>query len=543
MDILNNLDLLSVGLTIAGIGILGFVIYFNNPKSITNKSFLLFSIISILWGIANYLNYKFTSEVAVLWTLRIVIFLATWHAFSLLQLLYVFPKEKVEFSKSYKYTLVPLVALTSFVVLTPLAFVKITKLAPVGEVSVVEKGPGMAMFILLVIFLISRAFYLLIKKINNEKGEEKIQSSIIFVGLLITFVLLTIFNFLLPALFDSVRLMPLGALFIFPFVAFTSYAILKHKLFHIKVVATATLAFVLSIVTFLEIIFSEGFSQIMFRSSVFILVLIFSIFLLKSVRKEVEQREHIEELAKKLSKANVRLKELDRLKSEFVSFATHQIRAPLTAIKGYTSLIQEGSYGEVSEKVRGAVDKIYQASHSLVLVVGDYLNISRIEMGRMKYNFAILDFGKLICEIAEELIPNIKKAGLELLVNIDTTKEYKAKIDEGKMRQVIVNLIDNAIKYTKKGSIKVSLSKDEKRQKLLVTISDTGVGITKEIMPKLFSKFIRAKDANEVNIHGTGLGLYIAKQMTEAHKGGKLWAESAGAGKGSQFYVEIDMIK
>lgn len=542
MDILNNLDLLSVGVAIAGIGILGFVIYFNNPKSITNKSFLLFSIISILWGIANYLNYKFASEVAVLWTLRVVIFLATWHAFSLLQLLYVFPKEKVDFSKPYKHTLVPLVALTSFVVLTPLAFIKITKLAPVGEVSVVEKGPGMALFILLVIFLISRAFYFLIKKINNAKGEEKIQSTIIFIGLLITFVLLATFNFLLPALFDSVRLMPLGALFIFPFVLFTSYAILKHKLFDIKVVATATLAFVLSVVTFLEVIFSEGFEQIMFRSGVFILVLVFSIFLLKSVRKEVTLREKVEVLAKTLEKANERLKELDKLKSEFVSFATHQIRAPLTAIKGYTSLIQEGSYGPVSDKVKGAVDKIHQASHSLVLVVEDYLNISRIEMGSMKYNFAQMDLGKLVAEVSQELTPNVKKAGLEFSVDIDEGKQYKAKIDEGKMRQVIVNLIDNAVKYTKKGSINVSLTKDEERKKLLVKVSDTGVGISKETMPRLFSKFIRAKNANEVNIHGTGLGLYIAKQMAQAHKGGRLWAESEGEGKGSQFFVELDAI-
>jgi len=142
---------------------------------------------------------------------------------------------------------------------------------------------------------------------------------------------------------------------------------------------------------FLEVVFSEDFTQILFRSSVFILVLVFSIFLLKSVRKEVALREKVEVLAKSLEKANIRLKELDKLKSEFVSFATHQIRAPLTAIKGYTSLIQEGSYGDVSQEVKGAVDKISQASHSLVLVVEDYLNISRIEMGRMKYNFAITD--------------------------------------------------------------------------------------------------------------------------------------------------------
>src|SRR5438093_6604939 len=105
MNLFINFDLLSVGITVAGIGILGFTVFFNNPKSITNKSFLLFSLVSVFWGIANYLNYKFSSETYILWTLRILIFLATWHAFSLFQLLYVFPKEEVRFSKSYKYIL------------------------------------------------------------------------------------------------------------------------------------------------------------------------------------------------------------------------------------------------------------------------------------------------------------------------------------------------------------------------------------------------------------------------------------------------------
>ncbi|PIT96742.1 hypothetical protein COT82_01700, partial [Candidatus Campbellbacteria bacterium CG10_big_fil_rev_8_21_14_0_10_35_52] len=258
--------------------------------------------------------------------------------------------------------------------------------------------------------------------------------------------------------------------------------------------------------------------------------------------KEVNAREQIGKLAKNLEQANIHLKELDKLKSEFVSFATHQIRAPLTAIKGYISLIQEGSYGDVSEKVRGALDKIYQSSNGLALVVGDYLNISRIEIGTMKYNFLKSDFEKLVSEILEELKPTVKKTGLKFIVNIDDSKKYKANIDISKMKQVIINLIDNAVKYTKKGSVTISLSKDEKRNKLLLQISDTGIGISKESMQKLFSKFVRAKNASDTNTQGTGLGLYLAKQMMLAHKGGKLWAESEGEGKGSTFFVELNSI-
>lgn len=542
MDILNNLDLLSVGVAIAGIGILGFVVYFNNKESITNRSFFYFSIATILWGIVNYLSYQFSNETVVLWLLRFIMFFAVFQAFFLYRLFHVFPEKEFEFSERHTKTLIPIVVITAIVTLTPYVFSNVVGGTAVGEVALVEKGPGIILFAIVSVGLVFRGLYLFIRKTLAANSLERKSFFLILFGTILMFGLIIGFNFVLPAFFNKPEYIPLGAVFIIPFVVFASYAILKYKLFDIKIVATAILVFVLSVVVLIEIIFADTFVDILLESSIFVLVLIFGIMLLKSVRKEVALREKIEKLAKNLEKANTHLKELDKLKSEFVSFATHQIRAPLTAIKGYISLIQEGSYGPVSDDVKGAVDKIYQASNSLVLVVEDYLNISRIEMGKMKYNFEVKDFGKLVSEIVKELEPNVKKAGLELSVNIDASKEYKTNIDESKMRQVIVNLIDNAIKYTKKGSITISLSKDEKRKKLLLKISDTGIGISKETMPILFSKFIRAKKANEVNIHGTGLGLYIAREMTQAHKGGKLWAESEGEGKGSRFYVEVDAV-
>lgn len=542
MDILNNLDLFSVGVAISGTGILGFVVYFNNKESITNRSFLYFSIATILWGIVNYSSYQFSNEVVVLWLVRFTMFFAVFQAFFLYRLFHVFPNKQVKFREIHIHALIPIVIITAFVTITPYLFQDVAVSTISGGVPQVNKGPGIILFAIVSVGLVFRGLYLFIRRTLAANLTERKSFFLILFGTILMFGLIIAFNFILPAFFNRPEFVPLGAVFIIPFVAFTSYAILKHKLFDIKVVATATLVFVLSVVIFLEIIFSDTFVDILMESSVFALVLIFGIFLIKSVRKEVALREKIQELAKSLEKANTRLKELDRLKSEFVSFATHQIRAPLTAIKGYVSLIQEGSYGPVSEEVKGAIDKINQSSHSLVLVVEDYLNISRIEMGKMKYNFAIMDFGKLISEVAKELEPNFKKAGLELFVEIPDG-EYKASIDEGKMRQVIVNIIDNAIKYTKKGSIKITLARNEKKNKLLLTVSDTGVGIGKDTMPKLFSKFIRAKNASEVNIHGTGLGLYIARQMAQAHRGGRLWAESEGEGKGSRFYVELDAEK
>lgn len=542
MNIFQNLDLLSVGIVIASSGMLGFSVYFNNTSSVTNKTFLTFSIITLIWGGTNYLFYQIHNPEISIWFLRAVLFFAVWQAFIIFQLFFVFPSKKTTFPKWYKYILIPVVILTSILMLTPLGIEGVKELSPEGRIIKAHNGQAIPLFGLLGIFLVVGGLYAFIRKAKRAINSERKSYWFILTGTAITFALIIIFNLILPSAFDDSRFIPLGALFVFPLIAFTSYAILRHKLFNIKIAAVGIFTFLLSIVTFLEIIFVRDLSQIIFRSSIFIFVLIFGIMLIKTVLKEVRLREEIETLVETLQKTNARLKELDRLKSEFVSFATHQIRAPLTTIRGYTSLIQEGSYGDVSEKVKGALDKIYQSSNGLVLIVGDYLNISRIEMGTMKYNFIESDFGKLVSETAEELKLNVTGAGLKFIINIDNSKKYKANIDIGKMKQVIINLIDNAVKYTKKGSITISLSKDEERNKLLLQVSDTGIGISKEIMQKLFGKFIRAKNASDTNTQGTGLGLYLAKQMTLAHSGGKLWVESEGEGKGSTFFVELNVV-
>jgi signal transduction histidine kinase len=543
MDILSNLDLLSVAVVVAATMVLGFSVYFNNPKSITNKTFLWFALITAVWGVVNYSAYQTSNPVYVLWLLRFIMFFAVWQAFAFFQFSFIFPKLEEKFSRAYMIFLIPLVALTSFVTLTPLLFSEIVELTEIGRVSDPDRGPGLFLFGVVTVGLVMAGIVMLIKQVVATKElEVKRSSKLLLLGALMMFILIIIFNFLIPIFTSNRNFIPLGALFVFPFVAFTSYAILKHKLFNIKVAATASLTFVLSIVTFLEIIFARDLSQVIFRSSVFILVLVFGIMLIRTVLKEVRLREEVEILAGTLQKANTRLRELDKLKSEFVSFATHQIRAPVTAIKGYASMILEGSFGPIAGKLKDAVDKIFQSSESMVLVIEDYLNISKIELGRMQYAMSDFDFKKLVEDIAVELTPTIKKAGLDVSVHKELGKNYRIKGDSGKLRQVITNLIDNSIKYTPKGSIRIELSKNDISRKILFAVSDTGVGFSKETLPHLFEKFKRAKNANNVNIHGTGLGLFIAKQIIEAHKG-RIWAQSQGEGKGATFFVEVDAEK
>ncbi|MES2087913.1 MAG: HAMP domain-containing sensor histidine kinase [Patescibacteria group bacterium] len=237
---------------------------------------------------------------------------------------------------------------------------------------------------------------------------------------------------------------------------------------------------------------------------------------------------------------NDRLKELDQLKSEFVSLATHQIRGPLASIKGYASLMIEGDYGEVPAQLNEPIDVIFRSSQSLAIVVDDFLNVSRIEQGKMKYDFTTFDLCALVQEVYTEAKPNIEKKGLSISSKC-SPDTVNINGDRGKLKQVVGNILDNSIKYTPKGSINLSLTADKASGKAILTIKDTGVGIRATTIPHLFQKFSRAEDASKVNILGTGLGLYVAREMIEAH-GGRIWVESPGLGQGSTFFVEFRMV-
>jgi signal transduction histidine kinase len=264
------------------------------------------------------------------------------------------------------------------------------------------------------------------------------------------------------------------------------------------------------------------------------------ILLIRNVRREIDTRERIEKLAADLEKANVRLTELDRQKSEFVSFATHQLRAPLTAMKGYASLLLEGDMGTLPAEAKQGVSRIFDSTNTLVNIVNDYLNISRIELGTMKYAFETIDFKTLVEDVIGEIKPNIDKTKLQFaFVAENSGTDYRVTADKDKLKQVIANIIDNSLKYTPQGSVKVSLSFDEATNKLTLKVKDTGVGVSAETMPRLFQKFSRAENANKTNIRGTGLGLYVAKQIIEAHHG-TIRVESLGEGKGSTFIVELE---
>jgi len=321
-------------------------------------------------------------------------------------------------------------------------------------------------------------------------------------------------------------------------VAVLTYAIMRHHLFDVKIIVTEVLVSLIVLSLFTEIFLVESVTEFAVKFVIFSLTALFGALLIRSVLKEVRTREELENLTKKLKLANARLRQLDEAKSEFISVASHQLRAPLTSIKGYSSMILEGAYGRPPEKIKKIVERIYQSSQRLILTIGDFLDISRIESGKMKYDFADFDFKDLVKSITDDFAANIKNKEKVFLKFASEEGDFKIRADYGKIRQVVSNLVDNAVKYTPKGLISVSLKKDEAAGKVLLKIEDSGIGISPETIPALFQKFSRAKGISKLHTDGSGLGLYVASEMVKAHKG-RIWVESKGRGKGSAFFVEL----
>ncbi|QQR65167.1 HAMP domain-containing histidine kinase [Candidatus Kaiserbacteria bacterium] len=317
--------------------------------------------------------------------------------------------------------------------------------------------------------------------------------------------------------------------------------IVKFQAFEIRLLGAKALVFVLWFLIGSLIFVSES----VFTQIVAIITLIFitiaGYFLIQSIQREAKQREQLEVLTEQLGKANDRLKILDKMKSEFVSIASHQLRSPLTSIRGYASMLAEGSYGKLPAKAEEAVQNIADSSMFMVRSVEDYLNVSRIEAGNMKYEMSDFSFKDTAEKIVDEMRSVALKKGLILIFRTDCSSSGMIYADVGKTRQVIQNILDNSMKYTPSGTIKILVHDDLKKKKITITVQDTGIGMNKETQAEVFDKFIRAKNANSVNVTGTGLGLYVAKKMVTEMKG-KVWAESEGDGKGSTFHIEFPLI-
>jgi len=229
-----------------------------------------------------------------------------------------------------------------------------------------------------------------------------------------------------------------------------------------------------------------------------------------------------------------KLKEVDQMKTDFLSVATHELRAPMTVIRGTIENIQDGLYGPVDDKIKHALQNMSDETQRLNNLVTDLLNVSRIEQGKIQYDIVPLDSRQIVSKVVSQFTERAIQKGLTLSYS-PPEQAMNIKADQGKLIEIMTNLVDNAIKYTAHGTVTVSQKLDGKN--IRISVRDSGIGMSAADREKLFNRFYRIQTENTKNIGGTGLGLWIIKQYIEA-MGGSISVDSL-EGVGSEFIVEF----
>lgn len=328
-----------------------------------------------------------------------------------------------------------------------------------------------------------------------------------------------VFDIIMPLL-GYFELMLLGPISVSFFVVLASYMIFKHHIFDIRAVATETFVFAILVIVFIQIFTAETLSSLFLRFAYFLIILIFTLFLLKSVYREINQREEIERLAGKLR--------------NFVSFTTHELRTPITKFKNGLAFILAGDAGQISKEAKSMTAKLLGVTNEMNHDIETFLNLNKLEIGKLTVNSQPFD----INEILEKSVNDFKRQAKEKNIDLSFIKHESVEpvvADKFHIAHVINNLISNAIKYTKDGGrARVYLEEDKKKGRVICTVEDSGIGIPEDVKEQLFQLYERGAKEAKLTAKGSGIGLFLAKKLVEMNKG-KLWVESAGKDRGSEF--------
>lgn len=327
---------------------------------------------------------------------------------------------------------------------------------------------------------------------------------------------------------DTFKIEQYGYFGMAAFIAFLAYVVVQYRAFNVGLLAAQALVIAQLIMLISMYTFTRSFTNQILIAVTLVLTGLMGTVLIRSVNREIEQRVHIEKLAKELGHANER-------QIILIHFISHQIKGFVSKSRNIFAMMLEGEYGPLTPQMKPILEEGLRSDTQGVNTIHDILNASNIKSGKVTYSMAPFDLKALIDETAGNLRKSAESKGLAF--NVQTGSEPLTYTgDRGQLINVFKNLIDNSIKYTPQGEVNVSLTKSEGA--VHFEINDTGVGISPEDMQNLFTEGGHGKDSAKINVESTGFGLYIVKNIVEAHKG-RVWAESEGVDKGSRFVVEL----
>lgn len=513
---------------------LGVMIFFKDTKSWTNRLFFVLSVLINAYIVVNYISLHPPTaqpETQLFW-IRVVMFVTSFIGPALVVFIHTFPGTKVTLRYKYLVPLLGLMSVSAVFALSSLVFKGIEY--PNGS-PVPQPGAGIPVFILDFVGMFILSFGILIYKFRHASGVDKNRLLYMLVGVFASFSLMGATTVIFVAFLKTSSFVFLGPVFTVILMACIAYATVKYQLFNLKVFATEMLVGVLWILLLSKVFTSGSVSERIADVSIFLVTLVTGSFLVRSVAREVRQREQLENLTEELSSANVQLKQLDQARADFLTLTSHQLRTPPATIKWYLAAIQSGDFGKLPQEAADAIAKTEVTNNALISLIDDLLNASRIERGKLEFLFEPVKLDELTKFTVEQLQPQAHLKGLELKFEPSPTPVPEVIADKEKVRQVVNNFIDNAIKYSPKGTIIARIKVDSKF--VSVEVQDSGKGIDADVIASLFHKYSRGKDS-VTHATGIGIGLYVAKIVVENHKG-EIGAQSEGVGKGSIFYFRI----
>lgn len=313
------------------------------------------------------------------------------------------------------------------------------------------------------------------------------------------------------------------------FMAFMAYLIVRFKAFDIKLIATQALVVGLVILIGSQFFFTESNLNRILVSITLVIAGSMGIAIVRSVKKEIALKEELEV-------ANTNQQSL-------IHFISHQLKGFFTKSKMIFAGIIEEDFGQTSPILKEVASEGLKSDDNAVSMIQNILGASNLRKGTTTYEMKSIDLSQIVKKASDAYKMEIEAKGLKLIADIDNNP-IMINADEKQISQVIRNLIDNSLKYTPTGFIKIFLKtiQDGKKQKALFKLEDSGVGLSEDDKHKLFTEGGRGIDSVKINVNSTGYGLFIVKQIVENHNG-RIWAESEGRGKGSRFFVEMDLVK
>ena len=503
--------------------VLGFLILFANPRSRVNQIFSLFAVAVATWGYAYFLWQIATDPEKALFWVHILMAGAIFIPFFYFHFVTRFldQQERLRWFIWIGYVIA---IFFSFINWNSLF---VSSVGPRdGFLFWPTAGPLFLPFLVIWVLYAAYTVKLLFGRLSDANHkEERAQIRYILIGTAVGYIGGCTNYFL----WYNIHILPFGNITASAYIIFVAYAILKHGLFNMKVAASEFIVFALWLFVFIRMLVASTVEEQLVNGGLLIILLIVGVMLIRSVDEEIEQREELQKLSEELQETNERQEGL-------IHFIGHEVKGFLTKDSGVFAALSDGDFGELPQALKPFVEHALIDSRQSADSVATILKASNLKKGTVTYTKEPFDLKALVAEVIEKEKSIAEKKGLTISFSTDADS-YIYTGDKGEIGDhVLRNLIDNAVNYTPSGSIVVSLKKEN--GKIIFRVQDTGVGITDEDKKRLFTEGGHGKDSQKVNVHSTGYGLFISKNIVEAH-GGTIRADSDGAGHGSIFSVEF----